>query len=113
MTRTQFTKYKPKFFPFSAGIPWKVERGKYIVPEIDSETWHKVLDSRDITIVAFGGLFESFFSLVAAEALVSFDSGHRIYWLGNQEYNIFARSQNLCKQGIIETWQPRRPSKKS
>jgi hypothetical protein len=90
-------KYKPQFFPFSAGIPWKVERGKYIVPEIDSETWHKVLDGRDIVITAFGGLFESFFSLAAAEALVSFDPGHKLFWLGRPEYSFLVRAQNVCK----------------
>lgn len=95
-------RYKPKFFPFSAGIPWKIDRGKYIVPEIDSETWHKVLDNRQITITAFGGLLESFFSLAAAEALVSFDPGHRLFWLGNPEYNFFVRVQNLCKLSDLD-----------
>ena len=90
-------KYKPQFFPFSAGIPWKVERGKYIVPEIDSETWHKVLDGRDIVITAFGGLFESFFSLAAAEALVSFDPGHKLFWLGKPEYSFLVHAQKICK----------------
>lgn len=94
-------KYKPKFFPFSSGIPWKIDRGKYILPEIDSETWHKVLDGRNIIITAFGGLLESFFSLAAAEALVSFDPGHCVFWLGNQEYSSFARAQGLCKLSHI------------
>lgn len=90
-------KYKPKFFPFSAGIPWKIERGKYIIPEIDAETWNKALDDRNIIITAFGGLIESFMSLSIAEALASFDSGHKIFWLGNQEYLPFVKAQNLCK----------------
>ena len=95
-------KYKAKFFPFSPGIAWKVERGKYIIPEIDFETWHKVLDGRDVIITAFGGLVESLFSLCVAEALVSFDSSHKIYWLGNQQYSFFARAQGLCKPSIID-----------
>jgi hypothetical protein len=94
-------KYKPKFFPFSPGIPWGVDRGKYILPEIDFETWHKSLDGRDITITAFGGLFESFFSLCAAEAIVSFDSSHKLYWLGNNKYSFFSKAQGLCKSSLI------------
>jgi hypothetical protein len=90
-------KYRSRFFPFSPGIPWKLSNGKYIIPEIDFETWHKVLDGREIIIAAFGGLLESFFSLSAAEALVSFDSSHKIYWLGNPEYSFFVRAQGLCK----------------
>ena len=101
MTRNTRDDYKPRFFPFSAGIPWKIERGKFIIPEIDSETWHKVLDGKDIIITAFGGLFESFFSLSVAEALVAFDPGHTLYWLGNTEFSIFAKSQNLCKISMI------------
>src|SRR5512138_812183 len=90
-------RYKPKYFPFSAGIPWKVERGKYIIPEIDSVTWHKVIGDRDIVITAFGGIFESFFSLSVAEAINAFDSSHKLYWLGNPSYEFFVRAQGLCK----------------
>jgi hypothetical protein len=93
--------YKNKFFPFSPGIPWKVDRGKYIIPEIDFETWHKVLDGRDVIITAFGGLAESFLSLCAAEALVSFDSSHNICWLGHSKYSFFVRAQGLCKLSPI------------
>lgn len=94
-------KYKAKYFPFSPGIPWKVERGKYIVPEIDFETWHKILGDRDIVITAFGGLLESFLSLGAAEALYSVDSTHSVYWLGNQEHSFLVRLQGLCKMSTI------------
>jgi hypothetical protein len=95
-------KYKSKFFPFSPGIPWKMSNGKYIVPEIDFETWHKVLDGREVIIAAFGGLLESFFSLCAAEALVSFDTSHKIYWLGNSEHSFFVRAQGLCKISPVQ-----------
>jgi len=95
-------KYKARFFPFSPGIAWKVERGKYIIPEIDFETWHKVLDGREVIITAFGGMAESLFSLCAAEALVSFDSSHKIYWLGDPQYSFFARAQGLCKPSAID-----------
>jgi len=94
-------KYKARFFPFSPGIPWKVERGKYIIPDIDFETWHKVLDGREIIITAFGGLAESFLSLCAAEALVSADLAHNIYWLGNPNYSFLVRAQGLCKHSAI------------
>ena len=91
-------KYKPKFFPFSAGIPWKIERGKYIIPEIDAETWHKVTDGKEIIITAFGGLFESMFSLCAAEAMASFAGAHNLFWLGNPEFSCLSNFQGLCKQ---------------
>jgi hypothetical protein len=95
-------KCRARFFPFSPGIPWKLNNGKYIIPEIDFETWHKVLDGREIIIAAFGGLLESFFSLCAAEALVSFESSHKIHWLGNPEYSFFVRAQGLCKISSVK-----------
>ncbi|MCK9567799.1 hypothetical protein M0R72_02465 [Candidatus Pacearchaeota archaeon] len=94
-------KYKARYFPFSPGIPWKIERGKYVIPEIDFETWHKILDGRNIIITAFGGLLESFLSLSAVEAILSIDSAHKVYWLGNQEYSFLVRLQGLCKISLI------------
>jgi hypothetical protein len=94
-------KFKPKFFPFSPGIPWKIERGKYIIPEIDFETWHKVLEGRELIITAFGGLIESFLSLCAAEAIISIKSPKKIYWLGNMNYSYLLQAQGLCKPSII------------
>jgi hypothetical protein len=94
-------KYKPKFFPFSPGIAWKIDRGKYIIPDIDLDTWHKVVDNRDVIITAFGSLIESFASLCAAEAIKSINSSQKIYWLGNSKYSFFIHAQGLCKPSII------------
>jgi hypothetical protein len=93
--------YKPKFFPFSAGIPWKIERGKYIIPEIDSETWFKVLEGKDIIITAFGGLLESFFSLSIAESLYFIDPTRKMFWMGDDRYSFFPYIQGLCKNSNI------------
>ena len=97
----QKIKYRDKFFPFSPGIPWKIDRGKYIIPEIDFEIWHRVLDGRKIIITVFGGLIESFFSLCAAEAITSFESSNQIFWLGNPDYSFFVQAQGLCKSSLI------------
>lgn len=93
--------YKPKYFPFSSGIPWKIDHGKYVIPEISYETWHRVLDGKDIIITAFGGLIESFFSLSVAESIVTFDPKHNMYWLGYSKYDVFARMQGLVKPSLI------------
>lgn len=90
-------KYKPKFFPFSAGIPWKIERGKYIIPSIDRETWHKVLDDKTIVIAAYGSYLESYFSLSVAEMFAKLDPNKKVYWIGNSKYEMFASLQGLCK----------------
>lgn len=93
--------YKPKFFPFSAGIPWKIERGKYIVPSIERDVWYKVLDDKRIIITAFGSYLESFFSLSVAEMFTALDPRRKVYWLGNSQYEEFVRLQGLCKPSSI------------
>lgn len=102
MRSNRKVKYKPKYFPFSAGIPWKVERGKYIIPEIDAETWNEVLKDKNIHIVSFGGALESFFSLSAAEAIFSIDQSKKLYWIGNAQWSSFCRAQGLCKISPID-----------
>lgn len=101
MTKVQ-RKYNAKFFPFSPGIPWKMERGKYVIPEIGFDIWHKVLNGKNIVVTAFGGLIESFFSLCAAEAISSFESSQKISWLGHSEYASMLRLQGLCKFSPIK-----------
>lgn len=95
--RKRIINYRPKYFPFSKGIPWKIDRGKFIIPEIDLNIWEKVTLDHNLIITAFGGLFESFFSLSIAEGIRSFDSSHKLYWLGNPKYEFFANAQGLCK----------------
>lgn len=101
MKSSKEKKYKPKFFPFSAGIPWKIERGKYIVPSISREIWYKVLDDKCIIITVFGSLLDSFFSLSVAEMFAAVDPRRKVYWLGNSEHEILVRLQGLCKSSSI------------
>lgn len=60
-----------------------------------------MLNGRSIIITSFGGLIESFFSLCAAEAIVSFESSQKLYWLGNSKYHPLLRAQGLCKPSSI------------
>lgn len=92
---------RPKFFPFSPGIPWFVSNN-CIIPKIDYEIWHRVLDNKNIFITAFGGLIESFCSLCVAEAIAAIDTKHKIYWLGNSEFSYFSNVQGLCSPTNIK-----------
>lgn len=91
------SRYSTKFFPFSPGIPWTIKNNKYVVPKIDIDVWRKVLADRlDTTVIAHGGLLESFFSLALIEAVNGFDHKRRIEWLGCTEYNSLVRFQGLA-----------------
>lgn len=95
-------KSKPKFFPFSAGIQWKIERCKYVIPEIDSITWNDTIKNKQIIVAVFGELLESFISLIALEAIKVVNSGNRLYWKGNSEYSDFVTFQGLATLSDID-----------
>jgi hypothetical protein len=93
--------YKPQFFPFCPGIQWKVERGKYVVPEVDSETWQKTIHGKEIVVTVFGGLLESFISLSVLEAITSIEPSRNVTWLGNAGFNQLLQLHGLCKSSSI------------
>jgi len=103
--KTQTTKVKTRFFPFSPGIPWLIDSYLYIIPKIDFETWKTVISNRNIVITVFGGLLESLFSLCVAEAVNSFDPNHKIQWIGKEEYFPLLRYQGICKPSPINLTQ--------
>jgi hypothetical protein len=89
--------YNKRYFPWAPGISWTLRNGKFVVPSVDYDTWKDVLGDREIVIVVFGGLLESFFSLSFAEALAIIQSGRKISWLGNNDFQYLVRAQGLVR----------------
>ncbi len=89
-------KYSVRFFPFSPGIPWKVKYGKYIIPEINSESWDLALHGRNAVVLADGGLVETFISLTFLEALNNISPGTKLYWAGNDSLNSLVSVSGLA-----------------
>ena len=75
-----------KYFPFAPGIPWYVKNGKYIKPKVSGSILQHHLKDKDIVVVAFGGLLESFFSLSILETINFNWPGHNLYWCGYSQY---------------------------
>jgi len=86
-----------KYFPFAPGIPWKLYRGKYVIPEIVKESWDLATADRDAVILAHGGLLESFFSLSMAEALNKIEPNKRLLWAGNEAFKAIPTMNGLAK----------------
>lgn len=84
-----------RYFPFSPGIPWKIKRGKYIVPELTSDAWTKATKSRDVIVLAHGGLIESFVSLSLFEALNYASSPSKLMWAGNPQFESIVKMNGL------------------
>jgi hypothetical protein len=91
----------PKFFPFSAGVQWKIEKRKYVIPKVDSITWNDVIKDKPIIVTAFGGLLESFISLSALEVIKVVNPSNRLYWKGNDKYSDLVSLQGLANLSDI------------
>lgn len=85
-----------KYFPFSPGIPWKIKRNKYIIPEIKYELYNKIIKNKNIVTLCFGGFFESYFSLFIIEALNDLSLSNKIYFKGDSRFNYLVHSQGIA-----------------
>lgn len=91
-------KLNVKYFPFSPGIPWKIRCGKYIVPELSASLWNNIYKEKNITVAAFGGLMESFFSLSILEVINQILPGSKLFWSGNKSFSNLVQLQGLATQ---------------
>lgn len=76
-----------RYFPFCPGIPWQTKNTYDIIPKLNIDNWNRVLSDRNIILVNFGGLFESFLTLSYAEALNKLNYKNKIYFNGNIKFN--------------------------
>lgn len=83
--RTNIIIQGSKRFPFSPGIKWDLEIGRYIVPKIDYNTWDRFVGEKDIIVTAFGTFIESLFSLCVLEAINS-QMKNKLFWIGDSKY---------------------------
>ena len=91
-----------KYFPFAPGIPWKIKGGRYVVPQIDQQVWNSVLANKDLVVMAYGGLLESFCSLAIVEALTQIEPSKPLFWTGNEPFRSLVQSQGLARNRNIE-----------
>lgn len=86
-----------RYFPFSPGIGWKMKHGKYVVPDINLDVWNKAINSKNIVVVSYGGLIESYFSLCYLEMLNYITPNSKIYWCGNTKFNPIVHLNGIAK----------------
>ena len=89
--------FSKKLFPFSPGIPWKILNNHFVVPEINAKIWQRVLNDKDFVISCYGGLLESFFSLLYSEILLKIEPYRNVYWMGNEDQYKIVNYQGLTK----------------
>lgn len=86
-----------RYFPFSPGIGWKIKSGKYVVPEVHLDVWKKIIKNKSITVVCYGGLFESYLSLSYLEMLNYITPKNKLFWCGNDEFSSLVSLNGLAQ----------------
>src|SRR3990167_86537 len=86
-----------KYFPFAPGVPWKIKNGKYIVPALSMDAWHRALHGKEIVVVAYGGFIESFVSLCFLEIVNYLSPGKKLFWLGNNRFASLVEVNGLAQ----------------
>lgn len=90
--------HSTKYFPFSPGIPWRVENGKYILPKTAKITYDQVIeDKENLIVICYGGLLESFYSFMLVEALSEHFPDKNIFWSGNGEFDEIAYINKIAE----------------
>ena len=86
-----------RFFPFSPGIPWKLKKGKYILPDVPFAHLIKLLQNKELVVTAFGGLLESYYSLSILEIFHAIDSSFPLFWNGNKNFEELVNLNGLAQ----------------
>lgn len=74
-----------RIFQYCPGVVWKL-RNNLIIPKLDSNNWKRVIDDREVVIVNFGGLFESYLSLSYFEALNKLHPQKDVIFNGQEQF---------------------------
>lgn len=86
-----------RYFPFSPGIGWQIKHGKYLVPGINLDVWKKIIVGKDLFVIAYGGLLESYFALSYLEMLNYISPINKIYWCGESKFEDLVNLNGLAK----------------
>lgn len=90
-------KISTRYFPFAPGIGWKIKNGKYIIPEVNLDVWNKITANKNIVVVAYGGLIESYISLCYLEMLNYIVPENAIYWCGKSKFESLVYLNGIAK----------------
>lgn len=83
-------------FPFAPGIRWKLHNG-YIIPEVSISSFDHKLQNQDVSVIAYGGLLESFYSLSILEMINYNVPSCKLKWIGNSNYFDLLNMNGLAK----------------
>lgn len=86
------------YFPFTPNIPWRVFRGKFVLPKLDLASWNEALKNRSSVVIVQGKLLESFLSLFFLEGLNKIAPQKDLFWKGPEIYDELRVWQGLARK---------------
>lgn len=86
-----------KSFPWSPGIPWKVRKGKYVIPELPFALLSDVITNKNLVVCCFGGLLEFYYSLAILETFNNKFPMVKKSWVGNTNFLKLLSINGLAK----------------
>lgn len=85
-----------KYFPFTPGLPWKM-CNKFVCPRMPMSLLLPRLENKNVTAIAYGGLFETFCSLYILETINELSPSSNLYWEGDLKYKDIINYNGLAK----------------
>jgi len=85
-----------KIFPFSAGIPWEINKG-ILNPKIPFNILNNAISDKNIIVTCYGGLLESYLSLSYLEAFNKIWPSKKLTWSGNPIFKDLIEANGLSK----------------
>ena len=85
------------YFPFAPGVPWQLKNNRYIIPTMVGTVWERIISDKNLTMIGFGGLFESYFALSILEFLNISNPSASLYWIGDKRFNYMVHRNGLAK----------------
>ena len=85
-----------RYFPFAEGVPYHILNGRYIIPKMDAQNWHRIFENKTPVLCLNGGFIENLFALSYFEVLNYFYPGKKLEWCGNPVYKKMNELQGLA-----------------
>ena len=85
------------YFPYCPGIAWTITNGKARVRPSCVGLLNDKLQNNDLTVIAYGGLLETYCSLYVLEALNLNVPSANLYWEGNPAFKLLIETNGLAK----------------
>ena len=89
------------FFPFAKGIPYKLKNGRYIIPELDLDSWQYAVKDKKIVPICHGGFLEHICATMVVESIAANNPSKKIEWISDKFYEQIWKANGIGKKSDV------------